>query len=229
VENEIMKKAKAFCSWSGGKECSMALHGARTSGVVVTHLLNMASEDGVRSRTHGIDSSWLMLQAKTIGIPLIQRTTSWDGYEETFKAALNELKDRGITVGIFGDIDLIQHREWVEKVCAGCGITPILPLWEKKREELLNTFIRDGFRAIIVATDAKYLNEEWLGKGIDAQFIKEAASLGAIDLCGEKGEYHTFVYDGPIFKRPLTFTPSQKTLRAGNWLLQLDHPMQGES
>jgi diphthine-ammonia ligase len=220
-----MKKVKAFCSWSGGKECSMALYEAQKSGIAVTHLLNMASEDGVHSRTHGIDASWLTLQAETIGLPLIQRTTSWDGYEEAFKTALNHLSQAGIATGIFGDIDLIQHREWVERVCADCGITSILPLWNKKREELLNTFINDGFRAVIVATDARFLNEDWLGKEIDADFIRDATSLGIIDLCGEKGEYHTFVYDGPIFKTPLAFKAAQKILRDDNWLLRLDHPI----
>jgi len=120
---------------------------------------------------------------------------------------------------------LIQHREWVERVCRDCDITPILPLWNKRREELLNTFIKDGFRAIIVAVDARVLNEDWLGKEIDADFIRDAASLGTIDLCGEKGEYHTFVYDGPIFKTPLAFKSAQKVLRDNNWLLRLDHPV----
>jgi uncharacterized protein (TIGR00290 family) len=223
-----MKKIRAFSSWSGGKECSMALNEAQKSGFEVTHLLNMASEDGIHSRTHGIDSSWLTLQAESIGLPVIQRTTSWDNYEETFKIALNYLRQKGITTGIFGDIDLIQHREWVERVCRDCDLIPILPPWNKKREELLNTFIKDGFRAIIVAVDARVLNENWLGKEIDADFIRDAASLGTIDLCGEKGEYHTFVYDGPIFKTPLAFKSAQKILRDNNWLLRLDHPVSRE-
>jgi diphthine-ammonia ligase len=223
-----MKTGKAFCSWSGGKECSMALYEAQASGIMVTHLLNMVSEDGVHSRTHGLDSSLLTLQAKAIGLPVIQKTTSWDGYEETFKGALKHLKQEGITTGIFGDIDLMQHKEWVERVCADCGIRPVLPLWERNREELLSAFIGKGFRAIIVATDAKFLNEDWLGREIDADFIKEAASLGTIDLCGEKGEYHTFVYAGPIFKAPLAFKVSQKSLRDGNWLLRLDPPTHQE-
>jgi diphthine-ammonia ligase len=223
-----MNKVKAFCSWSGGKECSMALREAQKSGIEVTHLLNMASEDGVYSRTHGIDSSWLKLQAKAIGLPIIQRTTSWDGYEETFMTALNHLRQQGITTGIFGDIDLIQHREWVKRVCRDCDIAPILPLWNRRREELLNTFIKDGFRAVIVAVDARFLNEGWLGREIDADFVHEAASLGTIDLCGEKGEYHTFVYDGPVFRTPLHFNISQKILHNDNWLLRLEHPVPWE-
>jgi diphthine-ammonia ligase len=224
----VMRMTGAFCSWSGGKECSMALYEAGRSGIAVTHLLNMASEDGVHSRTHGIDSSWLTLQAEAIGLPLVRKTTSWDGYEKTFKGALKYLRQEGITTGIFGDIDLIQHREWVERVCADCGITPVLPLWNKKRDELLHTFRNNGFRAVIIAVDARFLNEAWLGKEIDADFVREAVALGTIDLCGEKGEYHTFVYDGPIFQTPLTFKTSQKTLRDNNWLLQLDHPLSRE-
>jgi uncharacterized protein (TIGR00290 family) len=114
-------------------------------------------------------------------------------------------------------------------VCRDCGITPILPLWNKKREEILNAFINDGFRAIIVAVDARSLNKDWLGKEIDADFIRDATSLGTIDLCGEKGEYHTFVYDGPIFRAPLPFDISQKIFRDNNWLLRLDHSMSQES
>jgi diphthine-ammonia ligase len=224
-----MQNIKAFCSWSGGKECSMALNEAQKSGLAVTRLLNMTSEDGLHSRTHGIDASWLVLQAESIGIPLIQKTTSWDGYEETFKAALNQLKRQGITTGIFGDIDLIQHKEWVERVCADCNIMPILPLWNKKREELLNTFIKDGFRALIVAVDAQVLNEDWLGREIDTDFVRDATSLGTIDLCGERGEYHTFVYDGPIFRTPLFIEISQKILCDGNWLLRLNHRTSRES
>jgi diphthine-ammonia ligase len=224
----VMTRVKAFCSWSGGKECSMALYEAQKSGIAVTHLLNMAAEDGVHSRTHGIDSSWLALQAKSIGLPIIQKTTSWDGYEETFRDALKYLRQNDFTTGIFGDIDLIQHREWVERVCADCGIIPILPLWNKERVELLNTFMQVGFRAIIVATDARFLNEDWLETEIDADFVKRAVSLGTIDLCGEKGEYHTFVYDGPIFRTPLTFKASQKILRDNNWLLRLDRQLSRE-
>jgi diphthine-ammonia ligase len=220
-----MKKTKVFCSWSGGKECAMALYETQKSGKTVTHLLNMASVGGLHSRTHGIASSWLDLQSEAMGVPIIRRTTSWDGYEETFKAALNEIGNKGIKTGIFGDIDLMHHRQWVERVCSECGITPTLPLWQREREELLCQFINLGFRAIVVATDARYLGKEWLGRQIDKAFMEEAKSLGTIDLCGEKGEYHTFVYDGPIFQKPLEYNIGQITLHDNNWLLKLDKPI----
>lgn len=218
-----MKKTKAACSWSGGKDCAMALYEAQNSGMVVTHLLNMTTEDGSQSRTHGIDASWLRLQSEAMGIPLIQKATSWDSYEKIFKEALREIRNNGITTVIFGDIDLIQHKQWVEKVCYETEITPILPLWQKERENLLNLFIESGFKAIITATDATYLGEEWLGREVDKAFVEDMKSLDNIDLCGEKGEYHTFVYSSPIFQKPITFSFGNNILYNNNWLLELYH------
>lgn len=189
--------------------------------MVITHLLNMTSEDGFHSRTHGIDASWLTLQSEAMGLSLIQKATTWNSYEKTFKDALREIKKNGGETLVFGDIDLIQHRQWVEKVCFEEDIIPILPLWQKERENLLNLFIESGFRAIITATDARYLGEEWLGREIDKSFIKDVKLLDNIDLCGEKGEYHTFVYDGPIFKKPIQFSYGNNILRDNNLLLHL--------
>ncbi len=216
-----MKKIGVSCSWSGGKDCAMALYEAQMSGMVITHLLNMTSEDGSRSRTHGIDASWLTLQSETIGIPIIQKATSWNNYEKTFKEALREIKKNGGETIVFGDIDLIQHRQWVEKVCFEEDIRPILPLWLKEREHLLNLFIERGFRAIITATDARYLGEEWLGREIDKSFIEDVKSLDNIDLCGENGEYHTFVFDGPIFQKPIKFGIGNNILLNNNWILDI--------
>ncbi|MBA4391567.1 MAG: ATP pyrophosphatase [Syntrophus sp. (in: bacteria)] len=218
-----MNKIDVSCSWSGGKECAMALYEAQKSGMVVTHLLNMTSEDGSHSRTHGIDASWLKLQSEAIGIPIIQKATSWNGYEKAFKGALREIRQNGGATVIFGDIDLIQHRQWVERVCFEEEITPILPLWQKEREDLLNLFIKRGFRAIIIATDNRYLGEEWLGREVNKSFIEDVKSLNTIDLCGEKGEYHTFVYDGPIFQKPIKFDLGNNILYNNNWLLQINH------
>jgi len=159
-----------------------------------------------------------------MGIPIIQRRTTWENYEEIFKKAMLELKKEGISTGIFGDIDLREHRDWVERVCKDVGIKPILPLWKEKREELLKEFIQAGFKAIIVATQAKPLGKEWLGRTIDEKLIKELKAIGSVDLCGEKGEYHTFVYDGPIFKEPIKFTPGKKVLKDNHWFLEIRPP-----
>lgn len=181
----------------------------------------MTSEDGKHSRTHGVFSNLLKLQADSIGIPIVQRKSSWENYEEEFKKVIYQLKSEGIETGIFGDIDLQEHRDWVERVCKETGITPVLPLWKEERGILLNEFIREGFKAIIVSVNSDFLGEEWLGRRIDDGFIKELRVLNKIDLCGEAGEYHTFVYDGPIFKRQVEFSVGGKVLKDRHWFLEL--------
>lgn len=213
---------KAFISWSGGKEASLSFYRAiQNKGVEVSYLLNMIAEDGAHSRTHGIGSRLLQLQADALGIPIIQRKTSWQTYEKEFKEAISSFKNENILTGIFGDIDFQEHKDWVERVCNEKGISPILPLWKEKREVLLNEFILSGFKAIVVATKAEILDQDWLGRSIDGGFIEELKALDNIDLCGENGEYHTFVYDGPIFKKPVEFISGKKVLRDKHWFLEI--------
>jgi len=213
---------KAFVSWSGGKESSLSCYRVmQKQGVKGVCLLNMISEDGKHSRSHGISPKLLQAQAEAIGIPIIQRKTTWASYEERFKKALLDFKKEGIQAGVFGDIDLQEHRDWVERVCKDVDIKPLLPLWKEKREKLLMEFINLGFKAIVVATNQEFLGKEWLGRIIDQEFVKGLKNLGNVDLCGEKGEYHTFVYDGPIFKKPVEFIVGGKVLKDKQWLLEL--------
>jgi len=219
---KISNGVKAFVSWSGGKETSLSYYRVmQEQHIEVAYLLNMASEDGKHSRSHGISSSLLRLQAEAIAIPIVQRKTTWKNYEEEFKKSLLGFKREGIRAGVFGDIDLEEHRNWVEKLCREIGIMPILPLWKEKREELLDEFIREGFKAIVVATQAHLLGKEWLGREINEKFVEDLKALGNIDLCGEKGEYHTFVYDGPIFRKSIKFTDGEKVLKDNHWFLEL--------
>jgi len=217
-----MRKMNAFVCWSGGKDSTISLYLAmKIRNIKIKYLLNMVSEDGIFSRSHGINSTLLNLQTQAIGIPIVQRGTTWENYESEFKKVVTELKNKDIQAGVFGDIDLQEHRDWVERVCKDTGIKPILPLWKKDREELMNEFIGSGFKAIVVATNADFLGEEWLGREVDNKFIDDLKKLGNIDLCGEKGEYHTFVFDGPIFKKPVEFISGEKVLKEEHWLLEL--------
>ena len=224
-----VNKMKAFVSWSGGKETSLSCYKVmQNQDVKVAYLLNMISEDGKYSRSHGIGSDLLRAQSEAIEIPIVQRKTSWKTYEEEFKRAVSDLEKDGIEAGVFGDIDLQEHRDWVERVCREIGIKPILPLWtppthhpNKKREELLKEFIQVGFKAIVIATNADFLGKEWLGREINGEFIKDLKVLENIDLCGEKGEYHTFVFDGPIFKKSVEFIIGKKVLKDKHWFLEL--------
>ncbi len=143
--------------------------------------------------------------------------TSWEGYEESFKKVVRELKDKGIEGEVFGDIDLQEHRDWVERVCAEVGIKASLPLWQVKPEELIDEFLRLEFKAMVVATR---LEEGLLGKVLDEALVRRISKLGS-HPCGESGEFHTFVTAGPISRRALNVTKDEKERRDNMWFLEI--------
>lgn len=208
---------KVFSSWSGGKESALATHRAISQGYQVSHLVNFVSEDGKRSRSHGISARMLDLQARAVGIPLVQVRTSWDDYERSFGKVVMELKEEGVEGGVFGDMGLEEHREWIEKTCGKLDLKAVLPLWGLAPRSLLEEFLALGFRAKIVATR---LDEALLGRELDDGFIKEIQRFGC-HLCGESGEYHTFVTGGPIFRWPLDVVPGKREKRDGVWFLDI--------
>lgn len=208
---------KVFASWSGGKESALATYKAILQGYQVSYLVNFLSEDGKRSRSHGIKAEVLDLQSEAIGIPIVQVKTSWENYEENFKKVVTELKEKGIEGGVFGDMDLEEHREWIERVCAELGIKPLLPLWGIGPEELLADFWGLGLKAVTVATR---LDESLLGRNLDKAFLAEIRKFGS-HLCGESGEYHTFVTNGPIFKKLLKVTQGKREKRDDVWFLEI--------
>jgi len=199
-----MEKIPAFCSWSGGKDSCLALYHALKQGYDVKLLLSMLAEDGKRSRSHGLRPRLLEMQARALGIPIEFSAATWARYEEVFIAKLEQLADKGIKVGVFGDIDIKEHREWVEGVCAKAGMRAILPLWNRDRSELLAEFMGLGFCAVIVAAKNDALDESWLGRPLTLEMIKDFQHAG-IDASGERGEYHTFACDGAIFKHRVVF------------------------
>jgi uncharacterized protein (TIGR00290 family) len=213
---------KVFSSWSGGKESALATYKAISQGHEVLYLLNFVSENGQRARSHGTKASVLALQAEVIGIPLIQVKTSWENYEQNFKKVVRELKHEGIRGGVFGDMDLEEHREWVERVCSEVGIQAFLPLWGIKPEELINEFLELKFKAIVVATR---LDETLLGKVLDETLVGRISNLGS-HPCGENGEYHTFVTDGPIFKKALKVARGERKGKDSAWLWDISAELQ---
>ncbi len=207
---------KVAVSWSGGKESCLACYKAVEEGFDVSYLLNMA----VEGRSHGLDMGLVSAQSNAVGIPLTQRVVTWDTYEMGFKRAALELKNRGVGGMVFGDIDLEGHRDWVEKTCAELGVKAFLPLWKRERAEILEEFISGGFKAIVVCVRSDVLDRKWLGRTVDRKFIDELSETGA-DLCGESGEYHTFVVDGPLFKSKIKILESREVEREGKWLLDI--------
>ncbi|MFL7794302.1 MAG: diphthine--ammonia ligase [Anaerolineae bacterium] len=216
----LVKDVPFVCSWSGGKDSCLALYRAMQVGARPAFLLSMLREDGLRSRSHGLPREILQAQADSLGIPLVTKTASWDDYESTFIVALEELKDAGVQVGVFGDIDIDEHRLWEEKVCDAAGIDAYLPLWKAPRLVLLGEFLLLGFDATIVTVNSEKLGKAYLGKLIGLELVKEFVSLG-IDPSGEKGEYHTVVTNGPIFSEPVRLKPGEQSLHDGYWFLDV--------
>lgn len=213
---------KVFSSWSGGKECALATYKAISQNHEVLYLVNFVSEDGQRARSHGIKASVVALQAEAIGIPLIQVKTSWENYEENFKKVVKELKNKGIEGGVFGDIDLEEHREWVEKVCREVAITALSPLWGTKPDELIEEFLKLKFKATIIATR---LDVSFLRKVLDKAVVKQISKFGS-HPCGENGEYHTFVTAGPIFRRQLKVTAGESRKIDNMWFQDISAELQ---
>ena len=215
---------QGFTSWSGGKDSCLACYRAAGNGLSIRYLVNMITEDGQRSRSHGLSVQWLQIQSQAIGIPLVQRRATWADYEAEFKDVLLTLKREGITTGVFGDIDFDEHRQWVDRVCSEVGIIPHLPLWGESQNKILREFIDLGFEAVVVATKADLLGEEWLGRKRDLDFLAHLAELGKtenITPCGEAGEYHTLVIDGPLFGKRVEILETNKILREGHWFLEI--------
>ncbi len=206
------------CSWSGGKDSCLALYRAIKQGYQVKYLLNFTSSETKRCCFHGLEGNLLQIQADSIGIPLIQKEMPDDmqDYEENFKSAVNDLKSYGIKGMVFGDIYLDEHRDWVERVCNEIGIVAIEPLWNQPTESLITEFINIGFKTIIISAKADLFGEDSMGRIIDHNFVKELMQR-EICPCGENGEFHTFVVDGPIFKKEIIIKESQALLIDGFW------------
>lgn len=218
--NQSLKNRPFFSSWSGGKDSCLALYRAIQAGGEPKCLLTMFTQEGERSRSHGLSKAVIRAQAESLGIPMILKATSWQEYESNFLDALREINDSGIKLGVFGDIDLIPHLRWVEQVCEKGGVTAVEPLWMAPRRELLNEFISAGFLSTIVAVKDGVLNADFLGRTLTMELVEEFEALG-IDASGEKGEYHTVVTDGPIFSARVGLEAGEKVLRDGYWFLDL--------
>jgi diphthine-ammonia ligase len=213
---------KVFVSWSGGKDGCLALYRAGKQGMDVRYLVNMVTEDGQRSCSHGILAAVIKKQAEGLGIPIVQRPTTNDTYEKVFVETIKDLMQDGIEAGVFGDIDFSPHREWIERVCAGAGVIPHLPLWNNDQNQLMEEFINAGFTSIVVAVKADLLGKEVLGRKIDRAFLAYIAGLNKdITPCGEAGEFHSLVIDGPVFRKRLEITASEKVSRGDHHFLEI--------
>ena len=213
---------KAICLWSAGKDSCFAYYKAKQQGQDIISLVNFTEFSGANSLSHGLSAGIIHRQVMATGIPFLQKPMPQENYRNEFIALIKQWKKgKGIAGIVFGDIYLQEHKDWIDSVCKESAVEPIFPLWGKDTSILINEIIEAGFKAIIVSVLKDSLGNEWLGRKIDNDFVKEINGLGNIDPCGEKGEFHTFVYDGPIFKKPVEFTIGKKISKAKHWFQEL--------
>ena len=195
-------------NWSGGKDSSLALyHILNDKKYSVEKLLTNISSQYQRVSMHGVREELLQQQADAIGIPLqkiiLPDQPSMADYEAHMMKTMKQLQEEKFTNSIFGDIFLEDLKIYRETQLAKVGITGVFPLWKRDTTELINEFIDLGFKTIVVCINEKYLDKSFCGRIIDKDFIKDLPQN--VDVCGENGEFHTFVFDGPIFKNPVSY------------------------
>ncbi|AGA79970.1 diphthine--ammonia ligase [Echinicola vietnamensis] len=207
---------KSVFNWSGGKDSALALHHVlKDDSITVDSLLTTINGHHQRISMHGVRRELLHAQAKSIGIPLdellLPEMPSMDTYNLLMGEKMDAFKRAGITESIFGDIFLEDLKQYREEKLAQKGLKARFPLWKRDTSELIREFLDLGFKTVVVCIKDTVVPEEFLGRVIDLDFIKDLPS--AIDPCGENGEFHTFVFDGPIFTSAIPFTFGEKVLR----------------
>jgi uncharacterized protein (TIGR00290 family) len=193
----------AVC-WSGGKDCALAVHVAVEQGYRPSVLVTAFDETGERSRSHAMPAALIESQAAALGMRLVKLNTSWATYEERMIGAMRGLAAEGVTSVIFGDIDMEPHREWEERVCALAGLNAHLPIWRRPRRELAQEVLSRGIEAIVVATADAMIDPAFCGRRYDQRFIDDLPA--SVDICGENGEFHSFVTNAPLFRAPVNVT-----------------------
>ena len=219
IKSNEKDSKKVVVSWTGGKDGCFACYKAMAEGYQVTHLLNFKNLKKVGS--HEINPRIIQAQSEAIGIPLIQR--DFFSYEQEFKNVVLDLRAQGeqIDGAVFGHIE--THKMLVDRICRDLDIDLLLPLWRQKSEKILTKIIDSGFEVFIVSIKDSLLSREWLGRRIDEKFINDLRNVNAsLDPCGENGEFHTIVTDGPIFKKKILISGSDVILRDGYWFLNIN-------
>ena len=210
-------KEKVVLAWSGGKDSAMALHALLASNrYEVVSLLTTVAKQYERISHHGVRVELLERQAAALGIRLHklylhQDNCSMEDYEAVMKKAMLEYKEKNVLAVAFGDIFLQDLREYRERNLAKVGMKGIFPIWRRDTTEIVQTFIALGFKAYLTCVDCEKLGEEFAGRPIDADLIRDLPD--GVDPCGENGEFHSYVYDGPLFQHPVGVSVGDVVLR----------------
>jgi uncharacterized protein (TIGR00290 family) len=207
---------KSFFNWSGGKDSALALyHAQKDKEHSIEKLLTNINGAHRRISMHGVREDLLEFQARSIGIPLQKITLpeepSMQEYENRMKEAVEGLHEQKFTHAFFGDIFLEDLKTYREQQLSKVGITCVFPLWKRNTTTLINEFLESGFKTIVVCVNEQFLDKSFCGRIIDKDFLKDLPEN--VDPCGENGEFHTFVFEGPIFEQPVEFTKGEVVYR----------------
>lgn len=212
----LYRMKKAFLNWSSGKDAVFALYILQGFGdIKIEKLVTTVNSETNRISMHGVRNQLLERQAQSLEIPLqiisLHGNVSMQAYNATMEAAVSQLKDEGFTHSVFGDIFLEDLKQYRERELKKVGIEAVFPLWKKNTDQLMRDFISAGFKAVCVCVNSKQLDRSFCGRSIDEEFISDLPE--GVDPCGENGEFHTFVFDGPIFSKPVDFVIGEKVQR----------------
>ncbi len=200
-----MNNTYRFLNWSGGKDAAIALWELRKKGIKVNALLTTYNEQSKTIPLHEIPIAFIEKQAQAIGLPLITigLPTNCDNetYDNIMMSQLGNLAPEQQNIAVFGDIFLEDIRAYRKQQLSKLGIESSFPLWKRNTKELVRNFIDQGFKAFVCSANAKFFSETIIGKSIDKSFLVSLPP--EVDPCGENGEFHSFVYDGPIFEKPI--------------------------
>jgi uncharacterized protein (TIGR00290 family) len=212
----MKERSPILLSWSGGKDSSLALYQIQKSGrYEITSLITTVTSEYDRVSMHGLRTVLLEQQVESINIPLekvfISKNASNDEYESKFNEVLSRFKQSGIKEVVFGDLYLEDIKKYREALLQKIGMQCVFPIWKRDTAKLALEFIESGFKAVTVCVDSNVLGEEFAGREFNKQFLNDLPE--GIDPCGENGEFHTFTYDGPIFKNPIDHELGEIVLR----------------
>ncbi|MBI4546263.1 MAG: diphthine--ammonia ligase [Gemmatimonadetes bacterium] len=217
----ILARVIYAVSWSGGKDSALALDRAVRGGLRVQHLFNIYEGSSGRVRFHGVRRELIRAQADALGLDLIQAHTHPADFEAVFASVLDELEALEVDGVVFGNIHLADIRAWYEERTTARGFEHREPLWEENPAALLDEALGRGYRARVVSVNLELGRGEWLGRELDAALAAELKALPDVDPAGERGEYHTFVFDGPLFREPLQVADGEVFEREGHLVLDL--------
>ncbi len=196
------QEERCALSFSGGKDSILALDRALRAGLQVEYLLTMYDEASQRVRFHNVPLALIQAQADALGIPLRAYPNAPQHFEAVFLQALSDLKQHNIDTILFGNIHLTDVRVWYEDRTTAAGFVHREPIWGEPPAQLVREYLARGYKAKLTCIELARAKPEWLGATLDEALVQEFEQAG-IDPCGERGEYHTFVYDGPLFALPL--------------------------